>query len=251
MKISVALQIYNRGTVLGPLLQDNLGENLRRLAAFGYEAIELSIADPLAVDAEEVASLCQQHNLEIVAVDTGHLHVDEGLSLTDPDPAMRERALQRLLPFMDLAAAWGSWVIVGLLRGSEKGPAVESILVQSLKKCSEEAKMRQVGILFEPLNRYETSLVNTTPAAIDVIKKVGKPNVGLLLDTFHMNIEDASLGNAIREAAPYLRHVHVADSNRRAPGWGHIDFTEVLTALTDIDYGRGTRPARPYRHKEV
>ncbi|HIP99164.1 TPA: sugar phosphate isomerase/epimerase, partial [Candidatus Bipolaricaulota bacterium] len=88
----------------------------------------------------------------------------------------------------------------------------------------------------EALNRYESHLVNTAAQALAVVEEVGSPALGVLLDTYHMNIEEADLPGAIHLVGGRLQLVHVADSNRRAPGRGHIPFRELLAALEGIGY---------------
>ncbi len=93
-------------------------------------------------------------------------------------------------------------------------------------------------LALEPLNRYETSLINTIDEALDVIERVGEDNLGLLPDTFHMNIEEPSVEDSLRRAAGRTIHFHVADSNRWHPGAGHLDFARILRLLKDLGYDR-------------
>ena len=86
------------------------------------------------------------------------------------------------------------------------------------------------------MNRYETYLVNTLSSAASMAAEVGRPNVGLMADLFHMNIEEGDIPATIRDAAGLVWHVHLADSNRRPPGLGHTDFATAITALKDIRY---------------
>jgi sugar phosphate isomerase/epimerase len=100
----------------------------------------------------------------------------------------------------------------------------------------EYAASRAVRIAIEPLNRYETDFIFNAADGMRVVDDLGYDNVGLMLDTFHMNIEDASIANGFRQASDHVWHVHIADSNRLHPGAGHIDFGEVFGALEAIDY---------------
>jgi sugar phosphate isomerase/epimerase len=88
----------------------------------------------------------------------------------------------------------------------------------------------------EPLNRYETDLIHTVGEGLDLIHTIGSPNLGLLLDTFHMNIEEAGIEDSIIKAGDKIFHFHVADSNRWYPGGGHLDFKSILNALDRTDY---------------
>src|SRR5262249_9217551 len=93
-----------------------------------------------------------------------------------------------------------------------------------------------VRIVIEPVNRYESNWLNTVEEVLDLIERLGEDNVGVLPDTFHMNIEEADMLEALRRARPRLWHLHVADSNRRAPGAGHLDFNEIVIALAGQGY---------------
>ena len=93
-----------------------------------------------------------------------------------------------------------------------------------------------VRIAFEPINRYETSLLNGVEEGLEFIAGVGGNNLGMLLDTFHMNIEEPSIEGSIRRAGDRIFHFHYADSNRWYPGAGHLDFHSILTALMDTGY---------------
>jgi sugar phosphate isomerase/epimerase len=91
-------------------------------------------------------------------------------------------------------------------------------------------------LILEPLNRYETSLYNDTASAKEVIDRIGRPNLKMLIDTFHMNIEEPDIIGSILDVREYISHVHFADSNRWAPGCGHIDFPKIVSALRTINY---------------
>ena len=109
-------------------------------------------------------------------------------------------------------------------------------LVPALNRSGEYAASRNAGLVIEPLNRYESNFVNTIADGLRLIDALDVRNVGLLADLFHMNIEEASIAGSIREAGSRIGHVHFADSNRRAPGMGHTDFTPIVAALRDINY---------------
>ena len=109
-------------------------------------------------------------------------------------------------------------------------------LIGGLRQCARAAAPHGVRLALEPLNRYETSLINSVREALDAIERVGEENLGLLPDTFHMNIEDRSIEQSLRQAGDRVIHFHVADSNRWHPGGGHIDFAAILDVLGGIGY---------------
>jgi D-psicose/D-tagatose/L-ribulose 3-epimerase len=110
------------------------------------------------------------------------------------------------------------------------------LLVEQLKQLSKYAADHGVVLCVEPLNRFETSFINLAEQAIEVVDRVGSPACGILLDTFHMNIEERSIGDAIRAAGPRLKHLHSCENDRGAPGSGHVPWNEVAAALTDVGY---------------
>ena len=109
-------------------------------------------------------------------------------------------------------------------------------LVEALRECSDAAHPHGVRLALEPINRYETTLINNAAEGLDLIERVGADNFGLLLDTFHMNIEEADIEASIRACGEHIFHFHVADSNRWYPGAGHLDFNSILEALFDTGY---------------
>jgi sugar phosphate isomerase/epimerase len=137
-----------------------------------------------------------------------------------------------------LAAQFGSMVIVGLLRGRIRGDraATDSRLDGALRGILPIAVRERVPILFEPINRYETDYLGTIDDVLAVIRRIGSPVLGVLADTFHMNIEEVSMDAALRRAGPRLHHIHAADSNRWAPGWGHLDFSSIVRTLREVGY---------------
>jgi sugar phosphate isomerase/epimerase len=109
-------------------------------------------------------------------------------------------------------------------------------LVEAIQQCAAAAEGTPVRFALEPMNRYETDLIHTAADGLDLIERVGKENFGLLLDTFHMNIEDPDIGESIRTCGDRIFHFHVADSNRRYPGAGHLDFGSILEELEKTGY---------------
>jgi len=93
-----------------------------------------------------------------------------------------------------------------------------------------------VRLTLEPVNRYESNFINTLQEGAEFIDRIGVSNIGLLADTFHMNIEEVSIYESIRQSKNYITHVHFADSNRWAPGYGHLDFQKIVETLKEINY---------------
>lgn len=239
MKLSIVLSTqpaqFQAATFKG-----DLETNLAQIAALGYDGVELAIRDPKLMDLELLDGLVRKHGLSVPAIGTGQAWGEEGLSFTDPDPGVRAAAIERIKSHLPVASHFGAVIIVGLVRGIVK-PGVDHAqamdwLVEALRECSAAARPHGVRLALEPINRYETTLINSASAGMDLIERVGAHNFGLLLDTFHMNIEEVSIEASIRACGERIFHFHVADSNRWYPGAGHLNFSSILEALSAADY---------------
>ena len=215
-------------------------ENVKKIAALGFDGIELAIRDPRIINKKELKSVLDKANMSVPAIGTGQAWGEEGLSYTDPDPDVRKRAVQRTISHIDFASETGAVIIIGLLRGIIKAGVkkedADKWMYEAFKTCCAKAAEKNVRIAFEPINRFETSLLNSVEDGLDFIEKVGAENLGMLLDTFHMNIEEPSIEESIKLAGKRMFHFHYADSNRLYPGGGHIDFKSVLKTVKEIGY---------------
>lgn len=213
-------------------------ENLEKIKLLGYDGVELAVRNPNELDIQSLKALLISNGLPVPAIGTGQAFGEEGLSFTHPNAEIRRQAIERTKSQIHFAKELNAIVIIGLLRGiapSEmKTEEAEKFLLEAFKECAEEDE--SVKIAIEPINRYETNLINTVGAGMDFLEKLGKVNVGLLLDTFHMNIEEPDILQSIDAAGESLFHVHVADSNRWYPGAGHIDFKSILNKLERVNY---------------
>lgn len=215
-----------------------LQENIAKIKKLGYDGVELAVRDPRLLDVTELKSLLAGHNLPVPAIGTGQAYGEEGLSFTHPEKEIRDKAIERIRSHVRLAAELGAVVIIGLVRGKRSpeisDDRVEEWLMQALHACAAEDSGVKLSI--ELINRYETDLLNTVASGMKFLEKLKIDNVGLHLDTFHMNIEEPSMLESIAMARDRLFHFHVADSNRWYPGAGHIDFARILDELLKIGY---------------
>ena len=239
MKLSIVLSTQ-AAQFQAVAFKGDLETNLRRIALCGYDGVELAIRDPRLVDYGLLEQLLCKNNLKVPAIGTGQAWGEEGLSFTDPDPEIRRAAIERIKSHLPVASKLGAIVIIGLVRGIVK-PGVEVAqamdwLVAALQKCCEDAERQGVRLAKKPINRYETTLINNTIQGLELVDRVGAGNFGLLLDTFHMNIEEAVIEKSIQACGEHISHFHVADSNRWYPGAGHLDFKSILEALNATGY---------------
>ena len=239
MKLSIVLSTqpaqFQAATFKG-----DLDTNLTRIASLGYDGVELAIRDPRLVNADELERLVRERSLGVPAIGTGQAWGEEGLSFTDPDPAIRQQAIERIQSHFPLAARFGALVIIGLVRGIVR-PGMDpqqamDWLVAALQECCSAARPLGVRLALEPINRYETTLINNAAQGLELVERVRAGNFGLLLDTFHMNIEEPGIETSIRRCGPRIFHFHVADSNRWHPGAGHLDFQSILSTLQETGY---------------
>ncbi len=217
-----------------------LGASIRHLAGLGYQGVELAIRDPAEVNLEEIVEVTRQAGVVVPAIGTGQAYLEEGLCLTAPDPAVRERTVARLEAHLPGAGRLTAFLIVGLIHGpvsSDIGrERATEWLLDGLARVARRASEHGVRIVIEPINRYESNWLNTVDEVMDLISRLGAENVGVLPDTFHMNIEERDIASALQRARPRLWHLHVADSNRRAPGAGHLEFGGVVAQLHALAY---------------
>jgi sugar phosphate isomerase/epimerase len=212
-----------------------LAETAARLAGFGYDGLELK-GDLELYDPAEVKAILDDYGLAVLSL------TPEDVDLPHPDAEVRAKAVDYYLRLLDFAAAVGAPMVgchgaVGRIRPVTAYEQEYVNFVVSVQRVAERAQELGLELAIEVLNRYESHLLNTAEEAIRFVEEVGAPNVGLLLDAYHMNIEEADLGNAIRAAGGHLALFHAADSNRQAVGRGHTDFFNVMQALKSIGYG--------------
>jgi sugar phosphate isomerase/epimerase len=192
------------------------------------------------VDSGELKRVVGGHGLAVPAIGTGQAWGEEKLSFTSDDASVREAAVQRIKNHIPLAARFEAVIILGLIRGitppgRTHGRSME-YLVEAIKECATAAAGTGVRFALEPLNRYESDLVHSVGEGLELAERIGAENFGLLLDTFHMNIEEAVIEDSIRACGDRIFHFHVADSNRWYPGAGHLDFKAILETLAATGY---------------
>lgn len=217
-----------------------LAEGFAAAKRHGYDAVELFFPGPDFITVSEIRDLAEEHDLAIAALGTGAGMVKHGLSLTDPDPVKRKAALDFILRMIELGGPLGAPAILGSMQGRWGGEVSRAQaldwLAEALGAAGEAAASHDVPFIYEPLNRYETNLINELAEGARYLEEHTLTNVVLLADLFHMNIEESDVAEAIRAAGNHVGHVHFADSNRSAMGFGHTDPRPIVAALKEIGY---------------
>ena len=219
---------------------DDLAAGCAQATACGFDAVELFYHDASAVDVVVLRQLLAQHRLSLAALGSGAGWVKHKLRLTDPDAAVRRRAIDFVSRFIDVGAEFRAPVILGSMQGRwGDGVSREQCLEwlgEALNELGAHAATKNVPVLYEFLNRYETNLFNAVEQSLAFLKTLRTDNVKLLCDLFHMNVEERDLAASLRLAGAKVGHVHFADTNRHAIGGGHLDVAPIAQALRDIGY---------------
>ncbi len=204
------------------------------LAELHFDGVELA-GDLSRYSAREAGQILQDYGLTPFSL------TPQNVDLAHPDTAARQQALDYYGRLLDFAAGLGRPLIsvhgcVGRLRPLTTLAEERKLLATAVRQIAQQARQRNLHLVFELLNRYETHLINTSDDALRFLDEVGEPNVTLLLDAFHMNIEEQDMAGAIRRVGDKLGLYHMADSNRQAIGRGHLKLGDHLWALEDIGY---------------
>ena len=236
--ISLSLVPEARG---GPFVfWDDLAAGFAKAKEFGFDAVEIFPSSAKELPLSQVKDLMERHSLKVAAIGTGAGWVKHKLHLTHPDAAVRTQARDFIHGMINLAGFVGAPAILGSMQGRwGDGVSREQAmdwLAESLKELGERAAAHGQVFLYEPLNRYETNLFNRAGDAAEFLEARSLPHVKLLCDLFHMNIEEANIASALRQVGSRLGHVHFADSNRRAIGFGHLDAAPIAAVLKEMGY---------------
>lgn len=220
----------------GPFVfHDDLPGACQQASALGFDGIEIFAPSGHHVDRAELGALLRLHDLRLAAVGTGAGMIVHGHSLCDSDTRARQQACKFVKEIVDFGAEFDAPAIIGSMQGlagnAQSREDALARLAESLGLLADYAGGLGQGLLFEPLNRYETDLVRTVTEGTALLSDVGAGNLQLLADLFHMNIEEADIGEAIRSAGDSIGHVHFVDSNRRAAGFGHMLHGPVARQL--------------------
>jgi len=209
---------------------------LKCLRENGFDGVELNLHFDDKQRLSKIKNSIHDSGLKLAAVGTGLLYGHEKLSLTSPDQNKRTRALSIIRRLLEFASSENTSLIIGSVRGQAETKNAATHLRDCLVECDSVAKSCATRIALEAINRYETKFLNSASEVSDFIESGKLDSTGILLDTFHMNIEEQSIEETIRAYNSRLVHFHIADSNRWPPGYGHLEIEGSLNLLRDLGY---------------
>jgi D-psicose/D-tagatose/L-ribulose 3-epimerase len=215
---------------------------LEKIAGMGFDAVEITPgAEYRKLDPAKLRKKLDDLGLE-VSICGG---LDAPQDFSSDDASVRENGINFMIDWAQWAQEVGAGIIGGPLYSElgkkrylspEERTAEWDRSAESLKRIGDGIAKYDVTIALEPINRFESDMINTSWQAFDMCEQVNHPNIKLMLDTFHMNIEDRDIGDAIRSCKKYLVHFHTCSNNRGIPGEDHVPWADVLKAFIDIDY---------------
>lgn len=224
-----------------PVTTAELEKLAPHVAQMGFDWIEVPLESLDDLDFRRGAEIIKEHGLGVSCCAA----MGPDRDLVHPDPAIRENGMAYIRGAIEATATLGATNLVGPIYSAvgrtwqmtdEERARDTDLLVENLSRLADYARPYGVVLCIEPLNRFETSFINLATQAIEVVDRVNSPHCQVMLDTFHMNIEEKSLGEAIRAAGPRLKHFHACENDRGAPGSGHVPWNDVAEALRAIGY---------------
>jgi len=238
MKLSIAIA-DSRALPSAFVVWRGIEESIRKAATLGFDGIELALKEPGEIASKQLAAWLKESRIEVSCISTGQVYAGLGLMFTDPDTEKRDHLRSLFRGFIDLAADFGGLVNIGRVRGQiAQWPReeAEKRFVGLAREFCDYAKPKGVTLILEPVNRYEIDFINSVGEGVALIKTVDRPNMKLMPDVFHMNIEDKAIGGELARNIDCIGYVHLADSNRLAPGQGHTDFNDIFKHLKQVNY---------------
>lgn len=215
-------------------------DSIKKAATLGYDGVELALMNKEQIDVNVVKKLLKQFNLKIPVISTGQVFAGLNLCFTNPDIHVRNKAIEVFKGLIEIASEFGSMVNMGRVRGpiyeGETREMAEIRFVEVMGQLSDYGQKYGVDLILEPVNRYEINFINSVDEGADLLDKLNRDNVKLMPDVFHMNIEDQSITGSFIKHISRIAYVHFADSNRVAPGQGHLHFPDIINTLNNLNY---------------
>jgi len=214
--------------------------SIAKASAYGYDGVELALSEASDINKADLQHYLSKNHMSVSCISTGLTFAQKGYYLSSRDEATHNGAMKAVTGLIHLASEFGNLVTLGRVRGfveeNQSRMEAEEALAESLRTLERIALDNGVKIAIEPINRYESNFLNSVDEAAEYLDRYGLTNIGILADLFHMNIEDSSICGAIERNFSRIYHVHIADSNRHAPGMGHTDIKGVINTLKRLNY---------------
>lgn len=223
------------------LLSGSFEERLQKASSYGYDGVELIPNDPSKLSVDRIRTLLEDNGLDAAAIGTGCIAASRSLTLVSPHKEISNKAISLLKELIEFASALGTSVVtIGSFRGKasfvKSQKEARDQLDNALFLADSHAKRYKINLALEPINSYESDFLTSTKEAVDYLVSRNFSNIGLLLDTYHMNLSGEDLHKTVISHAEILRHVHIADSDRLPAGSGKIDFLNLEKSLSSIGY---------------
>jgi len=214
---------------------------IAKVADLGFDGAEIPFNDLSLLDAAATKAALQKANIGMTACCV----MMPGTNPCSPDADERKKAVDRLKQMVDITGEMGGDAVAGPLYSpcgylTGKAPTDEELkwCAEGLAAAAEHAEKAKIVLAIEPLNRFETYIINTVDQALDMVNRVGSDYLTVQVDTFHANIEEKDTGAAIRKAGRHVGHFHASESDRGTPGTGQVAWDESFAALRDIGYDK-------------
>lgn len=218
-------------------------EQFKKAKDFGFDIYEIAIEDFSIVDAAEIKDAMAKTGIEVKTLCGAF---GETRDVSSENPEYRKIGVQYIKDMIDFADSIGAEVVAGPLYSAvgkarkttpEQKAQAWAWAVENLNECADYAKDKKIRLAIEPLNRFETDFINIVDQGLDLMDRMGnKENVGFLLDTFHMNVEESNIPAAIRAAKDRIFDFHTCANNRGTPGEDNFDWQAINAALKDANY---------------
>ena len=212
-----------------------------KVKSMGFDILEISIENPDLIDVNAVKEILKENQLE--GIICGAFGPDR--NICSIDPAIWENARKYILWLIEAAAQLGSETVCGPMYSAVGKDHIEDPAerqrewqraVSEIKEMAEVARKKGIKLALEPLNRFETDMINVVSQGLKFIDETGMDNVGFHLDTFHMHLEEKDSADAIRRAGKKIFHFHACENDRGVPGTGQVRWNEIAKALKEVNY---------------
>jgi D-psicose/D-tagatose/L-ribulose 3-epimerase len=223
-----------------PFSNDTL-DLVDKVARIGFDLIEICVEDPATIDTRAIRSRADAAKIGTTVC--GAFGPDRDMSADDP--SVRRNAVGYVRRCIEIAGELGADIVVGPMYSAvgrtrmaepEERRAQRALAAESIRTAAAHAADRNVRLALEPLNRFETDMINTVEQGVALVEEIDRRNVGLLIDTFHMNIEEKDLPDAIRRAGRHVFEFHACSSDRGTPGEDHLDWPGIVAALRETGF---------------